>query len=433
MRILIGTTEISGLAADLCKSLCLAGEHARLVLRHPHRFAYATERPNALVRVWHRLHQTGGLGLVGRALARGARWCWSLLVLGWAIRRFDTFLYLFGVGVTNSPLEFKLLRLLGKRVIVFYVGSDERPPFMDGAVCLGDPAPSIEQLRKLILAKKRRILQCEKYASLCIGSPFSGQFHERSFVKCFSLGIPRHIDAPVQTMPMAEKAVTVRILHAPSQLAAKGSKVIEEIIRDLSAEGLLIEYVRLENASNEQVLREIELCDFVVDQLYSDTPMSAFPTEAAYLGKPAVVGGYLAEQLNRFLPADDIPPTLFVRPEQLQDAIRRLVVDAGYRRHLGHQAQEFVRSRWSSEEVARRYMLLFRDQIPAEWWFDPRQIEYFHGFGLPSQRLGQLVHQLHKLYGRESLCLTDKPELEGRLLALAQQVGEGAGATTRPA
>lgn len=433
MRILIGTTEISGLAADLCKSLCLAGEDAQLVLRHPHRFAYASERSPALIRIWHRLHQTAGIGLVGRALARVARFCWSLLVLAWAIRRFDSFLYLFGVGVTNSPLEFKLLRLLGKRVIVFYVGSDERPPFMDGAVCLGNPAPSIEQLRKLTLAKKRQILACEKYASLCIGSPFSGQFHERAFVKCFSLGIPRHFAGSVQTAPTLGNTGAVRILHAPSQLAAKGSKFIEEAIHNLSAQGHCIEYVRLENASNERVLSEIGQCDFVVDQLYSDTPMSAFPTEAAYQGKPAVVGGYLAEQIERFLPAEDIPPTLFVHPEQLQDAIRRLVLDVEYRQELGKRAQQFVSSRWSSQEVARRYMLLFRDQIPAEWWFDPQQIEYFHGFGLPSQGLAQLVDQLVQGGGRESLCLSDKPELEGRLLALAEQARGGAGATTRPA
>jgi len=161
--------------------------------------------------------------------------------------------------------------------------------------------------------------------------------------------------------------------------------------------------------------------------------MSAFPTEAAYQGKPAVVGGYLAEHIERFLPAEDIPPTLFVHPEQLQDAIRRLVLDAEYRQELGKRAQQFVSSRWSSQEVARRYMLLFREQIPAEWWFDPRQIEYFHGFGLPSQSLAQLVDQLVQGGGRESLCLSDKPELEGRLLALAEQARGGAGATTRPA
>src|SRR5690606_19409012 len=145
-----------------------------------------------------------------------------------------------------------------------------------------------------------------------------------AFVKCFSLGIPRHFAGSAQAAPTPGNMGAVRILHAPSQLAAKGSKAIEEAIRALSAEGLQIEYVRLENVSNERVLSEIGQCDFVVDQLYSDTPMSAFPTEAAYQGKPAVVGGYLAEQLGRFLPAEDIPPTLFVHPEQLQDAIRRL-------------------------------------------------------------------------------------------------------------
>lgn len=433
MRIFIGTTEISGLAIDLCKCLCQAGEDAQVVLRRPHRFAYATERPSTLISVWHRLHQTEHMGLLGRLFSRAARFCWSLLVLGWAVRRFDTFLYLFGEGITSSVFEFRLLRLLGKRVVVFYVGSDERPPFMDGALCLSEPPPTFEQLRALTRAKKRRILVCETHASVCIGSPFSGQFHERPFVKCFSLGIPRHVRIASAQPTAAQTSGRVRILHAPSQSASKGSRVIEEAIHALCDQGLPIEYVRFENASNEQVLREIALCDFVVDQLYSDTPMSAFPTEAAYLGKPAVVGGYLAVQLQQFLQPEDIPPTLFVHPEQIQEAIRRLVEDVEFRLELGSRAQQFVLGRWSSQEVARRYMLLFRGQIPAEWWFDPRQIEYFHGFGLPSHGLAQLVDQLVQRFGQESLCLSDKAKLEGRLLALAEQVRGGGGATTRPA
>jgi hypothetical protein len=155
--------------------------------------------------------------------------------------------------------------------------------------------------------------------------------------------------------------------------------------------------------------------------------MSAFPTEAAYLGKPSVVGGYLAEDLPQFLSASDIPPTLFVLPEQLQCAIERLVNDEGCRTELGKQAQKFVHERWSSREVARRYMLLFQDDIPADWWVEPGLISYCHGFGMPNSKLSKLVDALRQRYGRESLCLTDKPLLEARLFAMVDKTRGDAG------
>ena len=40
------------------------------------------------------------------------------------------------------------------------------------------------------------------------------------------------------------------------------------------------------------ILAELARCDFVIDQLYSDYPLPGLATEAAWFGKPTVVGGY---------------------------------------------------------------------------------------------------------------------------------------------
>ena len=54
-------------------------------------------------------------------------------------------------------------------------------------------------------------------------------------------------------------------------------------------EGLPLEYVEIVGQPNDIVLAEIARSAFVIDQLYSDTPMAGFAAEAARLGKPAIV------------------------------------------------------------------------------------------------------------------------------------------------
>ena len=67
--------------------------------------------------------------------------------------------------------------------------------------------------------------------------------------------------------------------------------------------------------------RKSERADLVVDQLYSDVPCAGLATEAAALGRPAVVGGYAGEELARWYPADRRPPTEYTHPDGLEAAI----------------------------------------------------------------------------------------------------------------
>ena len=75
---------------------------------------------------------------------------------------------------------------------------------------------------------------------------------------------------------------------------------------------------------NREVLAAIAASDFVIDQVYSDSPLAGFAAEAAALGRPAIVGGYAWDDLRRVTPAEVMPPSHVCRPEDLADAIRRL-------------------------------------------------------------------------------------------------------------
>jgi hypothetical protein len=163
-------------------------------------------------------------------------------------------------------------------------------------------------------------------------------------------------------------------------------------------------------------------CDFVIDELYSDTRMAGLATEAAFFGKPAVVGGYARDgdlAIPGAYPASQFPPVQFCHPDDLESAIRKLITDVPYRLELGRAAQDYVARHWTPEQVAERFVALIRNEIPDAWMFDPRDIRYLSGVGMPEAVARAGVHRFIDMLGLPALCLSDKPEMERALLAFA--------------
>lgn len=425
-RVFIGPVEIAGIARGLAEGMREAGVDARVVLSAPYPFEGQADPVPALQRAWQRLgaarHATPRRQLVRKALLVVAHDLWGWLILAQAAWRFDAFLFLYGQTMTNSRAELRLLRFLGRKIVFIYTGSDARPPFMDGGWFPGapdDPLPQAAQLAGLAKRTKRRIRLQESHAHYTVNSPATAHFHERPFINWFAMGIPKR--PPVLPGSRWDGARKVRILHAPSNPAVKGSALIVRIVEGLAAKGLPVELVQIQGMPNRRVLEELANCDFVVDQLYSDTPLAAFATEAAFFGKPAVVGGCFAAQAAQAIGPGDMPPSLYVEPGAVGEAVERLARDEALRRELGERARRFVEERWNSVAVARRYLGLLRDDVPATWWCDPGDVRYVEGCGLPRERARRLVQLLVEHAGAGALQVSDKPALEAAFLALARR------------
>jgi glycosyltransferase involved in cell wall biosynthesis len=165
------------------------------------------------------------------------------------------------------------------------------------------------------------------------------------------------------------------IVHAPSRTDAKGTSEILNILDELRAEGLMFTINVLVEKSNEDVLAALDECDFVIDQLYSDSPMATFASEAAAFGKPAIVGSYIkAAEFEWAYSMHGVPPSLVCHPNDLKAAIRSLITDIELRLSLGLKAQEYVKNFLAPEVVAKRYLLLFRRKAPRDWTCIPGKI-----------------------------------------------------------
>jgi hypothetical protein len=346
----------------------------------------------------------------------------------WALCKYDVFL----LSCNNSFFRFKefpILKKLGKKIVYTFHGTDSRPAYIDGFALdlskIQGNHISDTMLEKFISITYRRwgdVRKVERYADVIIQNIPTAIFHHRPFVPYLLVGIPINnstLQIPIRNKQNRNSTDSVRILHSPSHPAGKGTAKIRDAIESLRQEGYSIDYIELIGKPNVEVLKEIQQCDFIVDQLYSATPMAVFVSEAASFGKPAVVGGYYSEYLRADLCEDLIPPSLFCHPDQIKSAIKKLIVNKNFRIELGKKANEFVTKNWEPKCVARRYIRLIENNYPQDWLYIPKNQEYILGGGIPKEKARIIIRSIIKKYGKDALFLNDKPALMQKFIDFA--------------
>lgn len=362
----------------------------------------------------------------------------TVLFLGVALR-YDAFVFGFGLSLLRWNLDLPVLRMLGRKVIMnMGHGAEMRPPYIDGGypnIELLSPETrlvAVERMASIAIQHRRRANFIERHVDVLVGAPLSSaQFATRKFINTMAIGIPFALsDIPHSSINVSSVQVDsalsgssppVRVLHCPSNPRVKGTDDIRAAIQRLQAKGIAIDYVEVIGRPHADVLEEIQRCDLVVDQLYSDGPLCGVGTEAAWFGKPVVVAGYGFDILEKLVPAAEYPPSMTCLPNQIEDALERLLRDTNMRCQLGARAQRFVQMNWSSIDVARRYACLLSGDIPESWWIDPAGVEYVRGAGQPESVSRACVKALIADRGVEALQLAHKPALEAAFIAFADE------------
>jgi hypothetical protein len=212
----------------------------------------------------------------------------------------------------------------------------------------------------------------------------------------------------------------VLVLHSPSHPALKGTAELRAAVQRLRARGVPVELVTIEGRPNAEVLQALRDCHLVVDQLYSDTPMAAFATEAASLGRAVIVGGCAAERAPSQVGPLPLPPTVYVRPQDIESTLEALVVDAARRDALGAAGARFVADQWSPAAIGARLLRVLQGDIPAEWWCDPSEVDHVTGCGLPEAIARERVAAVIAAGGPSALQLDDKPALRRAFMDFAR-------------
>lgn len=423
MKVFLGLSDLCGYYSQLEQGLLSAGIDCVFVNAFPDReYRRTTAPPEAFGRLLEtlgRIRYAAPRNSVRRQMWKVVQAIALLAYIPVALAKYDAFIFGSGESFLRG-WDLPVLRLFGKTVIAVFHGTDARPPFLNAAI-VGtegdvDVAGTLAQTRRT----KRFVRRVERYATFVINHALTAQFHEKPFINWLYIGIPYGAKAPDSSVAERPAGRTV-IVHAPTRPGPKGTPLIERAVAALNERGHQIELVKLVGKTNAEVLQAIAGSDFVVDELYSDTTMASFATEAAIMGKTAIVGMYGYEDLLRHAPSEIIPPAFVCRPDGVEEAMETLVRDTERRTRMGSDALAFVQTRWSPREVALRFLRLLMNDVPPEWWTDPRTITYFHGWGLTEARLRTILSSLLRAAGPDAFCLADKPALVARMTGFAEQ------------
>ncbi|MEQ9285443.1 MAG: hypothetical protein RIG77_00965 [Cyclobacteriaceae bacterium] len=428
MRVFIGPQEVAGYYSRLTQGFKELGYSCDFLSYKSHKFGYDLPVSNFwLLRtlksfyVYRENLKSGNLarrivlGFVGRVI--------HLVFFITALFRYDVFIFTYGSSLFRKNRDLPIIRFFNKKIIMNVGhGSELRPPYVNGAFQSPDGTrqPSLSMLKDLSEKYSRQITYLERYCSYLVGAPYSSsQFSTKRFINWFALGVPIK-GASDDKQILVSTTNRIRILHSPSHPALKGSDIIRTSITQLKDQGYDIEFIELIGRPNAEVINELKKCDFVVDQLYSDTPLASFATEAAWYGKPAIVGGYQLEELKSFIKDDMFPPSYLCHPDGITEAIETLIVNTSLRKELGQSAKEFVHHKWVSIEVAKRYIQIVEGEISNDWWLDPKEVTYLYGVGQPACVTKERVLKMIQTYGVDSLQLNHNKKLESAFVQFAQ-------------
>ncbi len=357
-----------------------------------------------------------GLGLLMLRMVRVPLRLSALLV---ALYRCDVFIFTSGDGFLKG-LELPLLQRLGKRIIWVFTGSDHRPPYLNGRYIRRAEREGWNYLAAESERIAARVARVERHADVIVAHAASAQFHTRSFVDFLALGIPVPVVGSVGEATIDDQSASsgrVRIMHCPSDLESKGTAAIRGVIHSLIRDGLPVDYEEVMGRPHAEVLQALGRADLLVDEVYGDTPMGVIASEAAAHGVPTVCGGYYATIVGALGRDDDAPPSRFVAPEDLEAAIRELVVNGNERAALGREARAFVTQRWRPEGVAERYLRLLDGSVPSTWLLDPNALDYIGGWGISQIERRSALAAFLASCGGQALALPPHSPIRGRVMA----------------
>lgn len=435
-RIFIGPSEVAGQYRNLALSLLEHEIDCQYYTFYQNQFIYGEDiGPSKIPSLMRKVNLFGKKnGLLFRVLS---------LILFEFLRfsffvthfyKYDTFYFGFGISLLRGNIDLPILKIFRKRIIANLAhGSEMTPCYLDGALMNSKlEMPSVKNLIKSTKSKKKTIEKFELFADVIIGSPLSSSFlATKPYVDIIRLGRTCQAQSKsnlknIHTLekPRVNKSFKtkrVNIFHIPSHAPGKGTYLVREAMRKITAQYDFVDYHEISGLSNSEVLTRLAEADLLIDQVYSDLPLSGVGMEAFVLGVPVLLSGYGLLDLKSRYPTDTFPPTIICHPTQLADKISSLAKKPLILGEIGKKGKNFVETVWCKKEVSQRYITLLTEGfIPSDWWHDPSTYIYLQGYGLQEEKIKTVVNEIKSKYGTNGLALSHRPDLLCALLKFSE-------------
>ena len=238
-------------------------------------------------------------------------------------RQTDIFHFYFGLTLLPKSVQFPLLRALGKRSVMHFLGSDIR-----------DRSPA-------------ELAWAERAGARIVGSYDAIRWVPDAQV------IPPGIDVrAIEPAPPADRERPV-VLHAPSSRARKGTEHVVAACKELDVELEIVE-----GLDHREAFERYRNADVIVDQLNAGW-YGVFAIEAMALGKPVVT--FLHDEAVRKTEEAfgvDVP-IVNATKETLVAALLPLVESAEERRRVGRASRAYVEEVHDLERMTDRLLALY--------------------------------------------------------------------------
>ncbi|HEY8774541.1 MAG TPA: glycosyltransferase [Gaiellaceae bacterium] len=237
--------------------------------------------------------------------------------------RTDLFHFYFGLTLVPKSLQFPLLRALGKKSVLHFLGSDIR----------GKPPAELAWAQRA-------------------GARIVGSYDAIRWVPDADV-VPPGIDLGEYTPTPPTNRDRPVVVHAPSSRRRKGTEHVIAACAELPVDLQIVEGLH-----HDEARRRYENADIVVDQLNAGW-YGLFAIEAMAFGKPVVTFLH-DEAVARTEEALGIRvPVVSASADTLVERLRPLVEDANQRRRIGAESRAYVERVHDIDKIADRLLDIY--------------------------------------------------------------------------
>jgi len=268
-----------------------------------------------------------------------------------AILSYDTLHFHCGSTLLPHYLDLPWLKLLGKKMVVSFWGSEVRlrkvaeennPYYALVENTVRDDDEIIDRLQRIA-----------RYIKVAVVADYELHKYVVPFFEHVII-IPQAIDThnipPV--FPDPQKHVPL-IVHTPSHKGIKGTQYVEQAISRLEKR-YRFRFLLLHQMTNQGIKETLEQADVVVDQLLLGA-YGVLSVEAMALGKPVLC--YIRDDLVDKYPSD--LPIVNANPDTIELELEKLLSNPELRTEIGKRSRKFAERHHDSRVVAQKLIELY--------------------------------------------------------------------------
>ncbi|MCD6068700.1 MAG: hypothetical protein K0S33_3526 [Bacteroidetes bacterium] len=363
-RILIGSEEICGVIGQFTAHYRSKGYKVVNIAAKTSFFTHTYDiDPNDFMRGWKAHSKKSGLRKSLVSLLYAMVPVRIKNAIEWRVKRsflkeFDLYINIWKCFL-DEEIAFKAAKEGNVKWMTICMGDDfrNRWAFQHNFDVNDELLPGVKKDLPHLISRMSRIRAHEKNANIIFSGPDQSSLSLRPY---FHAHVPVDLSEATFRIPENKK---LKLVHCPSDANAKGTKIIETVIKELQEEGMDIEFLSLRKVPHRELMNVLSESDILVDELVFHGP--------GYLSIEAMASGCAV--LTKYYensPASFRPPVVSVTKDNLKEKLRDILNDRKRIVELANEGRKYVEKNNSLELIADYYLDCLMNRTDFDYYPD---------------------------------------------------------------